>query len=308
MEADWIKNLARVNLPVYKFESDTTRIIYAGYSAIKKSYFARLMLEPGYTSSFAGRKWYNKIPRLLSRDGIDIAVCEISPVALDFFMRSEGYVIPEWTTVRINIDRSIDELCHKSVSNFKDVKRHIRKYDLTYEVLNDEKSFKYFYDHMYLPYISKRHGEEAWIEGLDEILKPDTSHGLLAIKEKGEIVGASAFSISEGSLYLERLGLLEGNEEYRRHGVIGATYFFGVIEGQKAGCKYLNVGGTRPFLSDGLTRYKLSLGAEFVQKLSPTKEYLWLGINEHSESAKRFLANNRFYHVNKDFRLVKSAY
>ncbi len=46
--------------------------------------------------------------------------------------------------------------------------------------------------------------------------------------------------------------------------MIGAIYYFGILEGQKTGCKYLNVGGTQPFLSDGLTRFKLGLGAEFI--------------------------------------------
>lgn len=35
-------------MPVYKIESDNLKIIYAGYSSIKKSYYSRLILNQDY--------------------------------------------------------------------------------------------------------------------------------------------------------------------------------------------------------------------------------------------------------------------
>jgi lipid II:glycine glycyltransferase (peptidoglycan interpeptide bridge formation enzyme) len=87
--------------------------------------------------------------------------------------------------------------------------------------------------------------------------------------------------------------------------VIGALYYFSILEGQKMRCRYVDLGGTRPFLTDGLTKYKLGLGAEFVPILSPLKEYIWFGVNEKSEAAMEFLSKNPFMYVNKEFRLVK---
>jgi hypothetical protein len=126
---------------------------------------------------------------------------------------------------------------------------------------------------------------------------------LLTIKENGTIVGGVVISKTEDSISLLRLGLLDGNEEYRRHGVIGAIYYFGVLEGQKRALKYLDVGGARPFLSDNLTRFKIGLGAEFISHLSPTKEYLWIGVNPDSSAAMEFMKN--VMHVDKDFNLIR---
>jgi len=128
---------------------------------------------------------------------------------------------------------------------------------------------------------------------------------IMAIKEQGAIVGASLIRKSGDSLVLKRLGLLDGDDEYRLHGVIGALYYFGIVEGQKNGCRFFDLGGTRPFLTDGLTKYKIGLGAEFVTDLSPEKEYLWLGINKDSEQARSLLADNPFMHINRDFKLIK---
>jgi hypothetical protein len=79
-----------------------------------------------------------------------------------------------------------------------------------------------------------------------------------------------------------------------------------MLEGQRMGCRYLDVGGTRPFLTDGLTKFKIGLGAEFVSKQPPTREFLWFGVNEHSIVASEFIRRNPVMHVNMDFNLVSS--
>jgi len=306
MDIDWLKNLARLCLPTYKYESDTMKIIYAGYSSIKKNYYARLF-NTNNQHSFLGWRWFWQIPNLFKSYDPDMVIAEIGPTIYHHFQKMNGYIIPEWVSMRINIDRPLSEICQTSVSDFSDVKRKIRKYNLTYEIITDKISTDYFNERFYLPYITKRHGAEAWIEDLSTIWKSSPTPLLLGIKENGVIVGASIIRKSEDSIYLLRLGLLDGNEEYRRRGVIGAIYYFSLIEGKNMGCRYLNVGGTRPFLTDGLTKFKIGLGAEFTLEQAPTKEYLWFQINEHSVVAKEFIRRNPFMHVNKDFRLVRSV-
>lgn len=307
MDTDWLKNLARLYLPVYLIESDTTKIAYAGYSPIKKNYYIHLMLDRNNYSTFLGRRWFWQIPDLIKSYNLDMVISEISPIAFKHFQKCNGYIIPGWAMMRIKIDRPMSEICHRSVSDFSDVKRKIRKYNLTYEMLTDKKSFSYFYDKFYLPYITKRYGEEAWIEDLKNVIYLSPSPLWIAIKENGVIAGMGLINKIEGSLYLMRLGLLDGNDEYRHHGVIGAIYYFTILEGKNIGCKYLDIGGTRPFLTDGLTRFKIGLGAEFVQNVTRSKEFLWLGVNEHSIVANEFIRRNPFMHVKIDFSLVSSG-
>jgi hypothetical protein len=307
MEIDWLKHLARLYLPIYQYESETTKIAYAGYSSIKKNYFARLLLGGNNHHVFLGRRWYWQIPDLIKSNKLDMIITEISPIVLNHFQKCNGYIIPVWITMKIHIDRPMSEICHRSVSDFSDVIRKIRKYNMTYEILTDKESFNYFNNKFYLPYITKRHGKEAWIEDLNIIWALSPLPFLIVIREDGVIVGESVIRKSGESLYLMRLGLLDGNEEYLRHGVIGALYYFGILEGKNMGCRYLDVGGTRPFLTDGLTKFKIGLGAEFVSNLSPTKEYLWLGVNEHSIVAEEFMSKNPVMHINKDFSLARSG-
>jgi hypothetical protein len=305
MTTEWLKHIARLNLPFYQYESDKTKIIYAGYSSIKRNYFLRLILKNLQSHTSHGRRWFWEIPQLIKSQNTDMVISEISPLVLNHFQRYNGYIIPEWTTMRINIDRPMSEICDKNVSDFKDVIRRIRLHNLTYEMLTDKESFNSFYKKYYLPYMNNRHGEEAWIEDLNKLWESSSSLELMAIKESNTIVGVALIKKSEDAICLFRIGLLDGDEEYRRHGVIGSMYYFGIVEGQKMKYRFLDMGGTRPFLTDGLTKYKIGLGGQFVSELSPQKEYLWLGINEQSFIAKEFLHKNQFMHINKEFKLFK---
>jgi hypothetical protein len=292
-------------MPVYQVESGNLKLFYAGYSPIKRNYYARLILSRKDRETLLGRFWYWKITRLIEESNVDFAFSEISPVTFKYFRNITGFVIPVWTTTRINISRSLNEICNRNSTDFSNVLRRIRKYNLQYEILTGEGNYNYFRERFYLPYITKRHGDEAFVENLNELWSSTPKPFLLAVKENGNTVGMSLLRKEGESLQFKRLGLIDGNKEYRNHGVIGALYYFGILEGQRLGCEYFDLGGTRPFLSDGLTKYKLGLGAEFVTRLSRSKEYVWFGLNLQSSASMEFLEKNPFMYLDKDFHLIK---
>jgi hypothetical protein len=307
MNNAWLKNLARVNLPVYQFESDRLKIAYAGYSAKKKNFFVRLSLGGSQRQAFCGRRWFWEIPDIINSFNFDLVFSEASQITLKRFQRCRGYVIPVWAPMRIDIDRPFREIRKQRVSHFSGIERLIRKYALTYKIRRDNESFKNFYHNMYKPYINKRYGDEAFIRDWNELWKSSSSLFLIEIKENEVLSSAMLVRKSENFLHLICLGLVDGKEEYLRHGAIGASYYFALLEGQKMGCRYLDVGATRPFLTEGLTRFKMGLGAEFVSDYSPKKEYIWLGVNERSFRAQEFIKNNPFMYLDKDFRLIRSG-
>jgi hypothetical protein len=303
MAKEYLKDSARLLLPLYRMESETIKFIYAGYSSIKTSYYDRLIFGRCISKRFLGFRCFSQIPSLIKDYNLDMAVAEISPLVLRNFQEYSGYIIPEWVKMRINIDSPLNQLCRRSTTHFHDVMRLIRKHKLTYEIVTDNESLNFFHSRMYLPFVTKRHGGEAWIEDLDSYINSTPPPELMIIKENGMIVGGVVLSKTGDTISLLRLGLLDGNEEYRKHGVIGAIYYFGVLEGKKMALKYVDVGGSRPFLSDNLTRFKIGLGAEFISNLSPTKEYLWLGVNPGSSAAMEFMQNVMY--VDKNFNLIQ---
>jgi hypothetical protein len=305
MDYQWLKNLARVSLPTYLCESDSMKIIYAGYSTIKKKYFVRFMLDGEYKRTPLGRKWFREISGLPKSGNFDLIISEVSPFTLSHFQKCNGFILPVWANMRINIDMPLDEVFERRKTVFSKIEKKIKKYNLTHEVLTDKESFNNFISNFYRPYTSKRYGDEALIEDLNSIWDTSDSPSILAIKENGIIVAESFFIKSGDTLNFIRLGLLDGNEEYLNHGAIGALHFFRIIEAQKMGCRYINPGGTRPFLTDGLTKNKMGLGAEFVEEHFHCNEYIWIGVNERSSVARDFIQANPFMYLDKDMKLTK---
>jgi hypothetical protein len=305
MEHKWLKSLARIFMPVYLYETDAMKVAYTGYSSIKKEYFIRFIMDKDYRHTFIGWKWFWKIPDLCKSSNFDMVISEVGQISLNRFHRCGGFILPVWADLIINIDRPLDEICQSNKSAFSNVKRRIRKYNLTYEVFTDKVSFNHFIDKFYLPYTDTRFGEEALYVDMNSIWESSASPFLMAIKEDGVIVAESFFIKSGDTLSFIRLGLLDGNTEYLNHGVVGALYYFRIIEGQKMGCKYINPGATRPFLTDGLTKNKIGFGAGFVSRYSRRHEYIWIGVNEHSSAVLEFIRNNPFMYLNKDYTLVE---
>lgn len=301
----WLRQLARLNLPLYKFENDRIKIVYAGYSCLKRNYCINLLLGKDYNQTFLGRRWFWNINRRNRLDKYDILISEISRITFKYFRQNNGYILPEFVGMKLNIDRPFCDIIRKDVSHFSETQRCIRKYSLTYEILSDRESFNTFIDKYYLPYISRRHGENARIHDLHQVWKSTPPPFILAIKEEGIIVAETIVRRCGDCLFALYMGIIDGRKEYLRHGVAGAIYYFCIIEGQKFGCKCLDIGSTPPFLNDGMTRFKLGLGAEFVPDFSQGVEYLWLGVNETSDAAKELLQSYPFMYLNKDQRLVK---
>jgi hypothetical protein len=301
----WLKHMARLYLPVYQYESEKTKIVYAGYSPIKKSYFVRLLLDKNCNQTYLGQHWFWDIPDIIKSCNIDMLFSEISWLSFNHFQKCDGYILPVWASLTIDIDRPINEICNGYTSGFSKERRRIRKFNLTYEILTDKKSLNNFIHNFYLPYITKRFGKEAMVEDLNIFLKLSPSPFLMAIKENGIMIAGSLMSKTGDYFCLIRHGLLDGNEEYLHHGAMGAIYYFGLLEGQKMGCRYFDLGGARPFLTDGLTKYKMGLGADFVLNYSSHDEFVWFGVNEHSNSAREFISKNPFMYLNKDKSLVR---
>lgn len=308
MVKEWLKDLARLYLPVYQIESGPMKVIYAGYSSIKRNYYIRILFCEESKLTYLGRRWLWQIHGLIKSKNPCLVISEISRITLNRFQKYDGFILPEWVKMRINIDRPMTEITKRSGTHFHDVARRIRKNNLTYELLTDKENLEYFITRFYLPYMTKRHKYEAMITDLNSLWKSVSKPSLLAINENGLMVGAAICKECEDSYDLMFLGLLDGNDEYRRHGVIGAIYYFAIIEGQKKGLKFIDVGGSHPFINDGLTKYKMGLGAEFESDGHSWDQGQghWLGVNKDSPIAMDFIRNNAFIYLDKDHMAIWS--
>jgi hypothetical protein len=98
------------------------------------------------------------------------------------------------------------------------------------------------------------------------------------------------------------LGVKDGNPDYVRDGALTALYYFMICFAQEAGYKWINFGGSRAFLNDGVLQHK----KKWEMKISGKSDvYFRMQITSVSDSVKSFLWNNPF--IFKDNGQLNSA-
>ena len=134
----------------------------------------------------------------------------------------------------------------------------IKRNHLDFFVTKDPAFFDFFYHRMYLPYMRERHRSRA-IYREHEDMRKSFDHGELLFIRKGQDLIAGVlidYQIMETIPRTTQLGVLDGNADYVREGALAAIYYYTIKYLKDKGHQRFNVGLSRPFLSDGVLRYK----------------------------------------------------
>ena len=114
---------------------------------------------------------------------------------------------------------------------------------------------------------------------------------LLLIKEQDEYVAGVLLHYKKDKAKLSTLGVKDGNLDYVKNGAIGALFCFTFQWAREKGFAAIDFGGSRPFLKDGILRYK----RKWNQKISNKKEIgFFVGVLSETDGAKGFFLNNPF--------------
>ena len=165
--------------------------------------------------------------------------------------------------MEIDISKPIEKLLGSERS---EIQRKIRKYGLNYEITSEQKYYDDFYHRMYLPHIQSRYKNAAMLCSHQRVLEILSKGELILIKKEGEIIAEGSFDFHQKRARFRLMGIKDGNMEYVQYGCIGALYYFIITEMKKRGHQKLHIGGTRPLLSDGLTKFKKSIKASVTKQ------------------------------------------
>lgn len=280
--------------------------IYAGDIKKMNNYWDDLILEAGFQKRALGRRFVWKITREIKKKFPDggFLIMESSSLTAPFLDKNPGFSIPSWVRMEIDISGPFSELFPRKQA---DLERRIRKNGLSFEITRDPERFDYFYYKMHMPYINMRYADCAVVT--DHKLFVDTipKSELLLIKKDEKAIAGITFDFKNRKPVLRRLGILDSNMDYVRFGAIGALYYFIVQELKKRGFDVLDIGGTRPFLSDGLTWYKLSMGAKLCEENSEHSCVRFMLLKD-TPGTRSFLVNNPFLYRNKRKKICRALF
>lgn len=269
---------------------------YAGFDTRDTEYWAYAVLAEGYRKHAAGRHFLWALRAFLKKHPLkcNFFLVGHNKLTLRYLSLNPGFRIPYWINMEIDTTAPFKELLGRQRV---DMQRKIRKYALTYTISQDRKCFDDFYYNMFLPYIKDRHDEMAFLGSYEELLQMFRKGGLILVKKENLALAGGLFEVHGRQVRFRKLGVREGKWEYVRFGALGAVYYYLTVEMKKRGCTKIRIGGTRPLLSDGITRYKMSLDSQL--DLLEKHSCLWLAFLKGSEGLKSFLINNPFIFFNE---------
>lgn len=185
--------------------------------------------------------------------------------------------------------------------------RTTKKYKYTCEFTNDNRQLlSFFYENMYLPYISKRYNGEEIISPFNLIKRSFKKGGLLLIKDGNKYLSGSVIELNDGVFRPKFIGILNGDIRLLKKDALSSLYYFYFKFASENGFKTIDLGLSRALLNDGVLRYKTKWKTkiEFDKKRS---NVFALRIFNLTEPLKYFLVNNPFISVENN-NLISNIY
>jgi hypothetical protein len=277
-----------------KKSGQKTSIVFIGWDKKLRSYwlerinnhFKIYQKQSKYLLKTA--EWY-----LNKRKNIGLAIVDKNNVQISVVERHPHFLLPKWMEMVIDLDQALTK------SKTKDIVRRIRKYGLEAEFRNQREDVDLFYFNMYAPLISQRHKGSAEIADY-RFFMDKFEHGnaqLLFITRNKETIAAQFIEKLENTYRIVSFGILDGRHDIQKMGVHAALYYFALSHFQKSGYKTVLCGSSMPLAFDGVTQFKLRLGAKpYVRDVQQRSKYYILP-DLHNKPVFQLMHSNPIFHV-----------
>jgi hypothetical protein len=270
-------------------------VLFAG-SEENKNFLNSLLFDSFCQENYVGKKWLWNICKTVERnsDECSLMITQLPKKLRAFFRSESSFFIPYWIVGEVNISADISFfLRNKSLAS--DLRR-IRKNNLNFELTNELSQFNNFYYNMYIPHITKVHGNGVVLMEYDFMEREFKNCDLLLVKNEKDYIAGILLAYKKQEVRLWSLGVKDGNSDYVRDGAIGALFYFAVNYLQEKGYKTVNFGASRAFLRDGVLKYKKKWGLKIVGTFK--KGFLVTPLSK-TKGLKEFLLNNPFIYMDK---------
>ena len=229
------------------------RILYAG-TASQVAYVRHLFFSDVPSETDLGHHFAWSVNRIGKRQSCDLVIA-VQSITAQNFLPGTGYCLPLWIESIADTSESPYESLDHSMK--KDLKRTVKESLACVEAVSRD-DFEMFWKKMYVPYAHEQFSDAAQLETEENFFKQvdEGSLKLFFAAHDGKLLAGGAVSTKCTTPRFRYLGVLNGNPEYRKTGAPAATYIFMLDWAHRHGHESVNLGGSRPFLRDGVLQYK----------------------------------------------------
>lgn len=235
----------------------------------------------------------------------DLAMIEINPERERHSHLKTDYKLPLFMKMELHLTDQAGSLEKRSA--LSEVRRRIARGGFESEISTSLKDFDDFYFKMYLPHVRSRFHEAALEHNYEQLKRNFSDFKLLLVRQGKEKVGGGLIQLEDAEegrvLYL---GVRDGSEKFLKQGVTDAVYYFSFLLMRDLGLKTAHLGGVRPFLRDGVLKYKLGWGGKFGRSHFEPAGFLGLITLHSGPGEKIFFENHPFiaYKAPGDYHAV----
>jgi hypothetical protein len=206
----------------------------------------------------------------------DLVVVERNNLLRWHPITGEWVAAPTW--VRMVVELDLHKSWQENEQAFKKHERNIRRFrraGYTYRISRDIQDFDFFYDRMYVPLVTKRHNEEAFVDSRAHLLSYFQRGFLLVIYDRdGQPVAADLDYTNGDMLFGIACGVLDGRDDILEEGALSAIYYYVLQWAHENRVQRCDICEVRPFVQDGVYQYKRRWGYQPVEELWNTREWL----------------------------------
>jgi len=213
-----------------------------------------------------------------------------------FFKKFGFFVIPEWVSMSLDISKSIEDIYSDFSNSAKRDFRKAKSYPYSYEISHDLDKLNLFYKKMYLPYSTTRYNQSAICVNFQTMrCLFETGYKLMLIKENKKYVSGLLFSNKKKIFTPKYMGIIDEAIPLIKEGLGATIYYLSIKLAKEEGSKYIDFGGTRSFLNDGVFRYKKKWGCKIVKADKMIFHNIFsFKICSNQLGIRNFLINNPF--------------
>ncbi len=226
----------------------------------------------------------------------DVEAYEVPAYQRTAWARRGFFVLPLWVRQVIDLRPGTDPF--RRSRHVRHRIKTIRRRGYDYELTRDRAALGEFYERMYAPTMTARHGAEAYLRSR-RYIEHGLAHGqLLFVRRSGRRVAGvlNVFSaLDRRQVTTWAGGLLDGDLGLLRQDADSACIYFSVRWAhEQVGCRRISLSVARPFLDDGLLSYRKHWGAHLEPESAWAGNVVALRFNRWAPAIRAALAANPF--------------
>lgn len=259
-------------LPVFAvegaFDGERLRVLVAD-DGTTLDYISRLIFPEGADVSRKGSITALGGVSLADADA-DVVIVGANNLLLKRYQAHEFRIIPKWVRLLLPVE---EDPCVRYESFTRPYRRYFKKMidrskeaGIECEFVTGDEWFLRFYSDMYKPYTLSRFSSNAVVYEPHILRKCYVRGGAAIARKDGEPV-AGVIAYRDGSiLRAPFVGIAGGDAGLLKDGATFAVNFFLAQMAHRDGCKRMDFGLSRPFLSDGTLMYKMNWHMEVTRE------------------------------------------